>query len=256
MRSLPVLLSFGRSGGTLVNQLLGTHPDCLVLSEVNPAASFKPVADQAIQWLQLIEPDRADAFTLLPYAEQIRALADLAQSRAKTLVVRDWTSVNYIAGSSAYAHPSRKLEQIIYLDLAGLDVLPLSIVRRSEAVFASWRRNFAQFASLDADVFIDAYLDYAAAVRQYPSVKLEDLRADPHAELRRILEIFGLSIEPLDFVLAEFHRFTRCTGNNTLSEPAESAVAAEVLPPGPRARALEGKVAARFALADEWLGYD
>lgn len=255
--ALPTIVSFGRSGGTLVNQLLGTHPDCLVLSEVNPAASFKPVAEQAVEWLGLLAADEAGDFDLLPYGQQIRMLAARAHTRARRLVVRDWTSVNFVAGSSMYAQPSRRLEQIFYLQRAALDPLPLAVVRRSEAVFVSWRRNFVQFADLDADAFIDAYLDYAALVREYPVVRLEQLRADPRGEVRRILERFDLDAAPLDMILADFHRFTRCTGNNTLGETADSTAARSVLPPPPRGESmLAGKVAKRFALADEWLGYD
>ncbi|MEP6939491.1 MAG: hypothetical protein ABI846_06975 [Rudaea sp.] len=257
MRALPVLLSFGRSGGTLVNQMLGVHPDCLVLSEVNPAASFKPIVEQALEWLRLIDAEHAEAFGLLPYDQQIRKLAHLAAARDKTLVLRDWTTVNFVAGTSVYARPSRRLEQCIYLKLAGLSPVPLAVVRRSEAVYVSWRENFAQFAELDAAYFIEAYLDYAAAVREYPIVRLEQLRADPQAELRRIFEAFGLSAAPLDFVLANFHRFTNCTGNNTLGDGAKSVSAREVLPPPPRASAgLSEDVVTRFALADKWLGYD
>ena len=255
--ALPTVISFGRSGGTLVNQLLGTHPDCLVLSEVNPAASFKPVAEQAVEWLGLLAADEACGFDLLPYGQQIRTLAERARARAKRLVVRDWTSVNFIAGSSPYAQPSRHLEQIVYLQRAGIDPLPLAVVRRSEPVFVSWRRNFVQFADLDADAFIDAYLDYAALVREYPLVRLEQLQADPNGEVRRMLERFDLDVTPLDVILADFHRFTRCTGNNTLGEAVESTAVGRVLPPQPRGESmLAGKVAKKFALADEWLGYD
>ena len=171
--------------------------------------------------------------------------------------MRDWTSVNFVAGSSPYAQPSRRLEQIVYLQRAALDPLPLAIARRSEAVFLSWRRSFAQFSDLDPVAFIDAYLDYAARVREYPVVRLEQLRTDPRGEVRRILERFDLDVAPLDMILADFHRFTRCTGNNTLGEAAESAAAGSLLPPQPRGESmLAGKVAKKFALADEWLGYD
>jgi len=255
--ALPTIISFGRSGGTLVNQLLGTHPDCLVLSEVNPAASFKPVSEQAVEWLGLLAADEVNGFDLLPYGQQIRTLVERARARSKRLVVRDWTSVNFVAGSTPYAHPSRRLEQVVYLQRAALDPLPLAIVRRSEAVFVSWRRSFAQFAELSADAFIDAYLDYAALVREYPIVRLEQIQADPNGEARRILERFDLDATPLDMILAEFHRFARCTGNNTLVEAAESAAAGRILPPPPRGESmLAGKAAKKFALADEWLGYD
>lgn len=256
MSPLPVVLCFGRSGGTLVNQLLGTHPDCLVLSEVNPAASFKPIAEQAVEWLQLIAANGASGFELLPYVDQIRTLERLAAERGKRLLVRDWTSVNFIQ-CSPYAYPSRRLEQVVYL-ADRLAIAPLAVVRRAADVYLSWRANFPQF-DIGVDAFADVYLDYAAAVRDYPIVRLEELQANPARELLRIFEAFGLSEAPLEHVLGHFHEFDRCTGNNTLAA-ARGAQSSEILPPLARARdATEvggAEIAARFAQADKWLGYD
>jgi hypothetical protein len=253
---LPIVLCFGRSGGTLVNQLLGTHPACLVLSEVNPAASFKPIAEQAVEWLQLITTEEASGFALSPYIDQIRTLERLAAKQDKRLLVRDWTSVNFVR-CSPYAYPSRRLEQIVYLT-GRLPIAPLAVVRRGADVYASWEANFPQF-DIGAEAFADAYLDYAAAVRDYPIVRLEELRKHPARELLRIFAAFELAEAPLEHVLGHFHEFDRCTGNNTLAV-ARGVQPRGILPPPARSRdatvAVGADVAARFAQADKWLGYD
>lgn len=257
--ALPVILCFGRSGGTLVNQMLGTHPQCLVLSEVNPAASFKPVVEQAVEWLELLEPSQANAFELLSYAQQIRLLRQNASDRGKRLIVRDWSNVNFVAGCSPYACPSRTLEQVIYLSQAGEPINPLVVVRRSQDVYTSWRANFPQFADLDARVFSAAYLDYAAAVRHYPILRLEDLWSDPRSGIARLFAIFELEQEPLDFVLNHFDEFDRCTGNNTRGGAIASVMKRGVVPPsraGAAALSVDSETAEQFSLADGWLGYE
>jgi hypothetical protein len=260
MHSLPVLLCFGRSGGTLANQLLGTHPDCLVLSEINPAASFKPVVEQAVEWLQLINARDERDFVQLSYVEQLRSLARIAGERGKRLVIRDWTSVNFVTAVSPYAYPSRKLEQLVYLNHAGAAPQPLAFVRRSADVYASWKANFAQFATLEARIFAASYLDYAAAVREYPVVRLEDFRADPKNETARLFNIFGLSTASVDFVLQNFQEFDRCTGNNTLSKmikwQATQGLSSRQLRSDETMTPADSEVAKQFAMADSWLGYD
>ena len=94
--SVAVFISFARSGGTLVNKLLGVHPDCLVLSEVNPAASYKPVARQAFEWLGLVTEQETEAFGRLGYSAQLAELSRRAAQGHKRLVVRDWVTVNFL----------------------------------------------------------------------------------------------------------------------------------------------------------------
>src|SRR5437763_195444 len=111
MSVMPVVYSFARSGGTLANQLLGVHPDCLVLSEVNPAASVKSVAAQAADWLGLAAAPKE--LSALPYREQVRTLAQRALVAGKRLVIRDWVTVNFLPGTSAQTVPSGELEQAL-----------------------------------------------------------------------------------------------------------------------------------------------
>ena len=118
------MYSFARSGGTLVNQLLGVHPQCLVLSEVNPASSVKPITEQAVEWLRLLNGKEINEFSSMPYHQKISLLHERAESENKKLIIRDWVSVNFLQNSAGDVKPSGKLEQAFYLKRAGFITLP------------------------------------------------------------------------------------------------------------------------------------
>lgn len=259
-RSIPVLFSFGRSGGTLLNQLLGTHPDCYILSEVNPAASFVPIAEQAEKWLHLVEASHIDEFLALPYAKKIECLDDRAKTGGKRLFVRDFTSVNFVARCVPHVYPSGVLEQEFYLRQAGFEIIPFVIARRGYDVYSSWKSSFEQFRTMTANSFADSYSRYAAAVRKYPVLHLEQLQADPESAVALVLKRFGLDEKWQSHMLKNFHSFTKCSGNNTLTKPSRSAKAKTILqiPRDRHAADLinDAAASAELAKADEWLGYD
>jgi hypothetical protein len=258
MTAIPILFSFARSGGTLVNQLLGVHPDCLVLSEVNPAASFMPVVEQAVEWLGLVEKPERNAFDALPYHEQIGTLDRRAAARDKQLVVRDWVTVNFLPGTARDGTmPSGQLEQCLYLEHGGMQPRPLVIARRAAAVYRSIRRSFAHLRDLEPDAFAAAYLSYAHSVAGLPTIHLEELRGAPAKTLERVLLALGLEATPPDTLLGTFHGFRNCTGNTTLATAGDSTLWERILPPEASGPDTEPAPPVREALAqaDCLLGY-
>lgn len=259
IRSIPVIYSFARSGGTLVNQLLGVHPLCLVLSEVNPAASYKPVAEQAVEWLRLVPSGEASEFSRLSYQEKILVLYERASLQQKRLIVRDWVTVNFMpkcAGDTI--SPSGQLEQSLYLEYAGFRLLPLVISRRSAAVYESIKHNFSHLQNLDLDEFANAYLQYSRSVAEFPIIHMEALRARPDFALMEILQRFNLDIAGRQLLLNGFHTFQACTGNTTLMVSSKSASVPRILPPE-SVGSLESScigVHAGLVEADRLLGYD
>jgi hypothetical protein len=252
MSAIPVLYSFARSGGTLVNQLLGAHPQCLVLSEVNPAGSFKPVAEQAVEWLELASREEAGELAALHYGKQMALLRERAADRGRTLVVRDWVTANFLPDTGPRVVASGALEQPLYLSRAGLQPTALVVSRRAAAVYRSIVANFAHLKDLGIDAFAEAYLAYARAVASFPRLHMENLRAAPEAYARKLLEAFELDTAAVPQVLRDFHEFRKCTGNNTLEGRGGSADARSVLPPEPR----EELSHPALAQADTLLGYE
>lgn len=256
--NIPVIFSFARSGGTLVNQLLGVHPDCLVLSEVNPAASVVPVARQAADWLGLIGAAEVDQFHAFPYAQQVALLNERAKSKGKTLIIRDWVTANYLAGAGdGTVVASAILEQPIYLARAGYSLLPLVVTRNAQNVYQSIRRTFSHLADLPVDVFSAAYLAYARAVSTFPRVSLEALQTSPRETLVQILQKLELSTDYIDMQLETFADFCMCTGNNTLAMPSATTHLRQIVPI--RSDALANDVLLNteaFVEADRLMGYE
>ena len=219
----------------MVNQLLGAHPQCLVLSEINPAASFKAIAEQAIEWLGLLEEKEAEEFSYLPYHQQIKLLNDRTIAQKKKLIIRDWVTVNFLPGSAGDdIVPSRQLEQSLYLERAGFQSFPLVITRKSEDVYKSIRDNFSELAELDMKSFAESYLEYAHAVAKFPIIHLEELRSQPEIALGKILRRLNISCDDNNSLLQNFFSFKNCTGNVSLKNANKSAVAQEILPPETR----------------------
>lgn len=255
---IPVVFSFARSGGTLVNQLLGVHPDCLILSEVNPAASVVPVARQASDWLKLIEAAEVDQFHAFPYAQQVALLNERAKLKGKALIIRDWVTANYLAGAGDGAIvPSAILEQPIYLARAGYSLRPLVITRNAQSVYQSIRRTFSHLSDLPVDIFGAAYLAYARAVSTFPRVSLEALQTSPRETMVQILHKLELSTDFMDMQLETFADFCMCTGNNTLAMPSATTHLRQIVPI--RSDALVSNVPLNteaFAEADHLMGYE
>jgi len=252
MTTIPVLYSFARSGGTLVNQLLGTHPQCLVLSEVNPAASYKPVAEQALEWLGLVDPTGAAELARMPYRRQIALLRERAAERGKLLVVRDWVTANFLPGTAKDVQPSRQLEQALYLRRERLEPSALVVTRRAGSVYASITGNFAQLRGLAVETFAEAYLAYARAVAGFPRLHMERLRAGPQAGAEQLARHFALDVAHVPAMLRDFHDFRHCTGNTTLQGRGGSAAARTVLPP----EEARGPSHPSLLEADRLLGYE
>jgi hypothetical protein len=178
-----IMLCYARSGGTVLNQCLGSLPNVIILSEVNPQGSgsgrgkisYKTVREQAKNWYQI--DLKSDEF-----AEGILELESICAERGKHLIVRDWTYVNFIPDSNA---PNRLLTLEA---LAGkCELTPFAFVRNAIDVWISLRCPEPQ-------VFFPAYLRYVKAIteRELPIFKYEDFCQNPEKVLRGICEVTGL----------------------------------------------------------------
>jgi hypothetical protein len=257
-----VLYAFARSGGTLVNQLLGSHPDALVLSEVNPAASCKPLTEQAQSWPKLIDPEGLAAVARLGYGAQIAHVHELSRRQGKRLLVKDWSTVNFMPGAAGVSvQPSGLLEQPIYLRQADLVPRGFVVCRRAMAVYDSMRSHLEPFADLDLMAFAQAYARFADAVRELPRVHLEDLQHKPGLALPTINTLAGLCGGHEAAQLSRWADFERCTTDNARS-PQHAAGTSPLLPMASRPTAPSsmdqplGQAQALIRQADEWLGYE
>jgi hypothetical protein len=254
MRSSPptvgLIYNFARSGGTLLNQCLGCHPTNAVLSEINPAGSYRDALWQAEHWLELVNDRNKAALATLAYEQQIANLAKLSEKAGRRLIVRDWSAINFLAEVMKGIEPSGTLEQEHYLSRAGLKLRRVVLTRRAEAIFHSLRTRIPQFLHLNAERFGEAYLAYARAVNQYPVVHLTKFTTDPKPHLRRICDLLGAAYD--DDFTTKFTGYRHCTGNTTLAIEPFSSTRHEITPVQPPTGPSSHPF---FTEADQLLGY-
>jgi len=221
-KSIAMYYAFARSGGTLVNQLLGCSQDVVVLSEISPQKSVLPIERQLCDWHQLLSPDACAAFSRLGYQEQIDRAHTLATAAGKNLCVRDWVVIDFLPDVDADGEPSGALENLIYLQSAGYEVRHCAILRRSHDVHASIRRHIPSGKNLSPESFAEYYKHYLQelARKEVPRFFLEDIQANTETLTRRICNTLGL---PPPASIADFHQYQKCTGNNSLADKPASA---------------------------------
>ena len=109
--SVRILHQLARSGGTLISQCLGSMDGVLLLSEIHPygASELNPFEklrhrlnplNQAIVWYRLFTPAELQELTQrqsVPFDEIMLMIEAKCRARGLTLVVRDWTHLDYVA---------------------------------------------------------------------------------------------------------------------------------------------------------------
>jgi len=256
MNPLRVFFCFARSGGTLLNRCLGCSEDNVVLSEVNPAGAFKPIIEQAEEWFGLITPDEREALARLPYDELVARLDERCVAQGRRLIVRDWTTVNFLPGTTQCGEPSGVLEQLVYLSERFSEVRGIVFTRKAAAVFDSVMSNIPTLSGLTEEAFAEAYLGYARAVTGWPRFQLESFTCDPSGEFRRICDLLDAG-----FVKEFYERqadFLRCTGDNTLVRRtgAEPKTGIRSVQRTPGREIVSTKARAKLREADALFGYE
>jgi hypothetical protein len=182
-----VMVSFSRSGGTVLNQCLGSLPNVLILSEVNPLGggwgrqgshSLTTVKAQAKHWYGV--ELGSDGFV-----ENILELEKVCLNSQLHLVVRDWPFVNFVPYEDNHFEPSNTLLTLEMLE-RNCDLIPFVLVRDSIDVWISLRIPMRQFFRY--------YLRYVEEIlaKELPFFKYEDFCDNPGQVLREICTCTGL----------------------------------------------------------------
>ena len=252
-----VYYCFARSGGTLINRCLGCVSGNLVLSEVNPMGSIATVESQARDWLGLVPVQEYEKFSNMAYGAKVSLLADAAIASKKRLILRDWSTLNFLDGIYwGYFFPSGVLEQDFYLERYGLQRNSAVVSRRAAGVYESLRRSFEHLRELSVDDFGSAYLAYAQAVSSFPVIHFEEFCDAPVPVFRRLCNTLHCNFSD-EFVTA-FSRFVNCTGDNNLVVTSRHGRAEEILPLEENRQTSAWQAAAkddRCREADRLLGY-
>ena len=198
-----------------MNRILGSLKNVIVLSEVNPWGSFKPMLEQAQEWLSIINDEERRDLEDKTFVEQIRELQKRAENKGKRIIVRDWTVANFFSGIIQGKKPSRKLETLEALKSEYL-LKPLVLMRDPYSTWVSNQENFSQYFKMDAQQFFSDYYQYLISIQDIPRLKLEDFTAFPKEYIEWICQYWKLSFD--ENCLNHYADFNRCTGDNTLAK--------------------------------------
>jgi hypothetical protein len=201
--TLPVLRALGGCGSTLLNKLLGAVPKSFVLSEVNPRSAqlhgygLNPLA-QVINW----RPDLAGELTEFEFVELgdrrrfgefIRKLYELLSLRGESLVVRDYSYVDYIG--TPYLDPApgdSSLRDALGRHFTLSEVL---LVRHPVDQFTSLLRHSHVKNVLTPRIFLKAYEAFLADHAMPVVVRYEDIVRDTLGELQRLCDRWNITFD-------------------------------------------------------------
>ena len=185
-----VMICFARSGGTVLNQCLGSLPNVIMVSEVSPLAgqwykgnmSLGTIKDQAKNWYQI-------DLKLNGFVESALELEEICRRSGRQLIIRDWTFGGYFSFDKNPSPPADKLLSLETLK-GKCEVVPFCFVRDAIDVWIS----LAMRQPVEMQTFFAQYLKYVQDIktRNIPVFKYEDFVRNPEGIIRQICRCVGL----------------------------------------------------------------
>jgi len=185
--SIIVMLCFARSGGTLLAKCLNSLQKVVLLSEINPAIndsegyadSIRTVKNMSSRWYDI-------ELRTEGYVENICELNKMCSERGRTVVVRDWTVINFWPNRDNDYSPSCRLDALDVLE-RNFNVIPFVFLRDAIDVFLS-------LGVRSVNDFFPHYLKYVKAVfdRKIRVFKYEEFCSTPVDTFRSICQYTNL----------------------------------------------------------------
>jgi len=204
------MICFARSGGTILNQCLGSLPNVVMMSEVNPIGGgvgkgpklYCTIKSQAKHWYGIELLSDEDDFL-----GSALELENFLKKNNKKLILRDWTSVNFLPYKQNDYHPSMRLE-ILDILKKKTKIIPFAFVRNAIDVWISYKRIW----KYNIEDFFDGYLAYIKSIMgaRIPIFKYENFTLDPSDSIKKICNYSGLQYRR---VHNSYYRFDKVNGD-------------------------------------------
>lgn len=185
-----VMICFARSGGTILNQCLGSLPNTLIISEVSPLAGnwrkgnifVGTIKEQAKYWYDIDLKSNG-------FVESALELAEICKRDGRMLVIRDWTFGGYLPTKNNLGPTPDRILSLEALENR-CEVLPFCFVRDPIDVWLSLTKRMA----IEIKTFFKQYLKYIQdiKVRNITVFKYEDFVRRPEETIRQICQYAGL----------------------------------------------------------------
>jgi hypothetical protein len=188
-RKIRLYLNMAQCGGTLFSKCIGCMEGVMLLSEIHPLGSgtYNPIT-QASRWYELFSEADKQALAAqgeeLSYLDAIDAIYPLAAARGKTLVLRDWSHLDFngIPFSDDPPGYSTHLELL----RTKFDVVAAATVRHPVAQWLSLARRLKQNCDVPLGPFLSGYRKFAELAAEVGFVRYEALVDNPDRTLEKL----------------------------------------------------------------------
>ena len=207
-----LMLCYSRSGGTLLNRVLGALPNTVVVSEVSEYGggqgklkdkSFTTIQEQSKFWFDIeLEEEH--------YYDAIKELNEKCNRKGKTLVLREWTWIHFNKHKKLANIPSRNLET--FQNLIGSENLNLKsfvLLRNPVDVWLS-------SGTPSSRTFFAKYIEYCNSIKK-SKLKMfyyEDLLNDPEKFTKELCDFTGLKFSES---YQQFYAYDKVNGDSQKS---------------------------------------
>jgi len=193
---VPVLRHLARTGGTLITKCLGSMTGVVVLSELHPnnLVQTNPMA-QAIEWFGLVTKDQARSWQRAggpTFDGFIRVCHDAAAARGDTLVVREWSHLDY--HGVPFCAPTMRSGVCAALG-TDFECVQACTVRHPIDQYLSLM-DTAIGPALGLERYLAGAAAFAREAREIGFVRYEDFTRDPDTALSTLCDRLGLAFDP------------------------------------------------------------
>jgi hypothetical protein len=196
--TIRVLHNMARSGGTLISRCIGCMQSVILLSEIHPAGIkyFNPLA-QAHHWFGLLTGgDLGDVAKSggVSFNDGIEIIAKRCRNNAQTLVLRDWSHLDYTAVPFLHAptYESALSDTLRHR----FRVVDAATVRHPVDQWLSLSRLPIMQNKINLDTFLRGYLRFAEYSSWVGFIRFEDFLQDPDSNLAVLCKRLEIDFDP------------------------------------------------------------
>ena len=200
------MISFARSGATLLNRCLGSLSNVVIMSEVNPLGggwgekkekSPTTIKTQAKQWYNISLKSNG-------FCEEALELASICKKQKKHLIIRDWSYVNFVPHEYNNFNPPNRL--LSYEQLKGkCHLVAFAFIRDSIDVWISRNTPPVKEFYKQYSKYIDEILKNNIKIFKY-----ENFCQNPDLEMKEICRYIGIEYSS---AYKNYNKFTNVNGD-------------------------------------------
>jgi hypothetical protein len=219
-----ILHNMARSGGTVISKCLGCMENVVLLSEIHPlgATWFNPL-DQAREWYKLLtdsDIEQVQKAGGVSFNSAITLIYERAVAQDKTLIIRDWSHLDY----TAVPFVENPVYRLAIAETLQNDfrIKHKATVRHPVDQWLSLRQLDAMRGKITLEAFLVGYRKFAEACRDIGFVRYEDFTRSPEESMKTLCESLDVSYDA--GFIKKWWRYTNITGDTNSKRGAKREI--------------------------------